>query len=178
MEHRLSAFPTLVILRGNSASGKSTAARRVQRAFPRGRVAVIGQDHVRRDLLWERDSGQGDTIDLLTVMVRHCLSIGRITILEGIFGSERYRGMFRELLAEHPGARLVYYLDVSLPETLRRHAAKPIAVHVSEAEVSSWYRNRDVLGIGGEVVLGAELSEDQLVARILGDLDVIDRESR
>ena len=57
-------LPVLVILRGHSASGKSTVARRVQHALPRGRVAVVGQDHVRRDLLRERDGDPVDTIDL------------------------------------------------------------------------------------------------------------------
>lgn len=160
----------LLVLRGNSASGKSTVARRVQRALPRGRVAVIGQDHVRRELLWEHDTGQGDTVGLLESMVRHCLGIGRITILEGIFGSERYHAMFDRLLREAPGPALVYYLDVSLPETLRRHAGKSIADEVPAEKVSSWYRVHDVLGAPGEQVLGEELSADEMVAQVLGDL--------
>lgn len=162
--------PPLVVLRGNSASGKSTVARRVQRDLPRGEVAVIGQDHVRRELLWERDSGQGDTVGLLESMVSHCLGIGRITLLEGIFGAERYREMFARMLRDAPGSTLVYYLDVSLPETLRRHAGKPIAGHVPAEEVASWYRPHDVLGVPGEQVLGEELDEEQIVVRVLGDL--------
>lgn len=162
--------PPFVVLRGNSASGKSTVARRVQRALPRGEVAVIGQDPVRRELLWEHDSGQGDTVGLLETMVRHCLGIGRITLLEGIFGAERYQGMFARMLREAPGPCLVYYLDVSLPETLRRHAGKPIAGHVSAEEVASWYRPHDVLGVPGEQVLGEELDEEQMVERVLADL--------
>lgn len=165
--------PPLVVLRGNSASGKSTVARRVQRALPRGEVAVIGQDHVRRELLWERDSGQGDTVGLLESMVRHCLGIGRITLLEGIFGAERYHGMFARMLRDAPGPTLVYYLDVSLPETLRRHAGKPIAGHVTAEEVASWYRPHDVLGVPGEQVLAEELDEDQMVERILADLSML-----
>ncbi|MEE1651225.1 AAA family ATPase [Brachybacterium sp. J144] len=162
--------PPFILLRGNSASGKSTAARRLQRALPRGEVAVIGQDHVRRELLWEREQGQGDTIGLLEAMVRHCLGIGRITVLEGIFGAVRYHGMIERMLEAAPGAALVYYLDVSLPETLRRHSGKPIAGHVHGEVVASWYRPHDVLGVPGEQVLGEDLSEDQLVERILGDL--------
>lgn len=162
--------PPLVILRGNSASGKSTVARRVQRDLPRSKVAVIGQDHVRRELLWEREVGQSDTIGLVAVMARHLLSIGRITVIEGIFGAERYGRLFEDLVSVHTGAVLVYYLDVSLAETLRRHAGKPIADHVSPEEVASWYREHDVLGIEGEIVLGEELSEDDMVARVLSDL--------
>lgn len=162
--------PPFVVLRGNSASGKSTVARRVQRALPRGEVAVIGQDHVRRELLWEREAGQGDTVGLLESMVRHCLGIGRITLLEGIFGAERYHAMFTRLLRDAPGPTLVYYLDVSLPETLRRHAGKPISTHVPAEEVASWYRPQDLLGVPGEQVLGEELDEEAMVERILADL--------
>lgn len=79
--------PPFLVLRGNSASGKSTVARRVQRALPRGEVAVTGQGHVRREPLWEHDSGQGDTVGLLETMVRHCLGVGRITLLEGIYAN-------------------------------------------------------------------------------------------
>lgn len=164
--------PPFVVLRGNSASGKSTVARRVQRALPRGEVAVIGQDQVRREVLWERDSGQGDTVGLLESMVRHCLGIGRITLLEGIFGAERYHGMFARMLQDAPGPVLVYYLDVSLPETLRRHAGKPIAAHVPSEVVASWYRPHDVLGVPGEQVLGEELDEEQMVRRVLADLSM------
>ncbi|PWH05446.1 kinase [Brachybacterium endophyticum] len=177
-----SGAPPLVILRGNSASGKSTVARRVQRELPRSEVAVIGQDHVRRELLWERDEGPSETTGLITAMARHCLSIGRITVVEGIFGAERYGEMFQDLLDEHDGPSLVFYLDVSLPETLRRHARKPIADHVSQQEVSSWYREHDLLRVPGEMVLGEELSEDALVRRVLDDLqgvrDAAQREQR
>lgn len=165
-----SPVPTLVILRGNSASGKSTVARRMQRSLPRGRVAVIGQDHLRRELLWEHDVAGGDTAGLILATARHCLGIGRTTVVEGIFGRERYGDMFEELLAAHGGPRLVYYLDVSLEETLRRHADKTIGGEVPPDEVASWYRERDVLGVPGEQVLGEELSEDDMVTRVLADL--------
>lgn len=167
----MASAPALVILRGNSASGKSTIARRAQRALPRGRVAVIGQDQVRRDILREHgDSEPADTIALTEVMVRHCLDRGRTVIVEGIFKTARYREMFEGLLAGHDGPHLVYYLDVSLEETLRRHALKPIAGHVSEEEVSSWYVERDLLELPGEVVLAEGRSEGELVAALLADL--------
>ncbi|MFC0675317.1 AAA family ATPase [Brachybacterium hainanense] len=169
----MTAAPPLVIIRGNSASGKSTIARRVQRDLPRGRVAVIGQDHVRREMLRERESAHSPTPGLITVIARHCLSIGRITVVEGIFGREWYGPMFADLIAEHRGPVLAYYLDVSLAETLRRHTGKPIAHEVAAADVASWYRVRDVLGTEGEVVFDEEQSEDAMVARILADLDAV-----
>jgi len=160
----------LVIIRGNSASGKSTVARRVQREQPRDAVAVIGQDHVRREMLWAHEAPDSHTPGLIATMARYCLGVGRITVVEGIFGREWYGDMFSGLLREHPGPSLVYYLDVSLAETQRRHAGKPIADLVTDAELASWYRVHDVLGAPGEVVLGEDMSEDAMVARILADL--------
>ncbi|MGD7789618.1 zeta toxin family protein [Propionibacteriaceae bacterium Y1700] len=50
-------MPHLVIIRGNSASGKTTAARSLQLALGRG-TANIGQDHFRRVVLREHDVPQ------------------------------------------------------------------------------------------------------------------------
>jgi len=50
------ATPTLVIVRGNSGSGKSTVAAEVRRRYGRG-CALIEQDYLRRIVLREHDSG-------------------------------------------------------------------------------------------------------------------------
>ncbi|GAA1322664.1 hypothetical protein GCM10009592_04150 [Brachybacterium rhamnosum] len=97
-------------------------------------------------------------------------SLSVLVILEGIFTQATYGPMVQGLLAGHGGPALVYYLDVSLPETLRRHATKPIAGHVDGPTVASWYEPHDLLGAPGEVVLGEELSEDAMVERLLADL--------
>ncbi|MFE4060604.1 kinase, partial [Streptomyces sp. NPDC059096] len=44
----------LVVLRGNSASGKSSVATGLRERFGRG-LAVVGQDNLRRIVLRERD---------------------------------------------------------------------------------------------------------------------------
>lgn len=131
---------------------------------------MIGQDHLRRDLLWEHATDQGDTIALVESIVSHCLQRGRTVIVEGIFKADRYREMCARILARHGGSSLVYYLDVSLAETLRRHSLKPIAHEVDTDEVASWYAARDVLGMPQEVILPEHTSEDDTVARILADL--------
>lgn len=166
--------PTLIILRGNSASGKSTVARRVQRSFDRGEVAMIGQDHLRRELLWVQEGTDNHVAGLLDVMVRHCLEAGQHVIVEGIFGREWYGEAFAAMVRAHAGPSLVYYLDVSLPETLRRHRTKTdSAGEVPEADVASWYREKDALGLPGEAILGEELGQDELVRRVLEDLSTV-----
>jgi predicted kinase len=170
--------PALVILRGNSASGKSTVARRVQVEADGARIAVIGQDQVRRELLNEEDNPNLDTIGVVELLAEHCLDLGRTTIVEGIYKRIRYGEMFdrlRALAAARDLPVLIYYLDVGLEETIRRHAGKPIAGVVTDDDLRSWYRERDLLDVPGEQVLGESMSEDVLVERILADLGAASR---
>ncbi|MEV6560267.1 AAA family ATPase [Nocardia sp. NPDC051756] len=55
----------LVVIRGNSASGKSTVATAVQRRFGRGECAVVAQDTVRRQMLREFDEPGAFNIRLI-----------------------------------------------------------------------------------------------------------------
>lgn len=162
--------PALMLLRGNSASGKSTIARRIQHALAPDRVAVIGQDQIRREMLWEKNGPDAATIGVVELLAHHLLDLGRITIIEGIYKECDYGEMFRRLLASHTGPSLVYYLDVSFEETMRRHAGKPIADVVSRDEMAAWYRESDLLGVPGEQVLEQARSEDELVQTLLRDL--------
>lgn len=73
----------LILIRGNSASGKTTLARELQMAMGRG-TANIGQDHFRRVVLREHDVRGGDNIELIALATRHCLDIGYHVILEGL----------------------------------------------------------------------------------------------
>lgn len=54
----------LVVLRGNSASGKSTVAAEIRNRFGRG-LALVGQDNLRRTVLRERDVAGGANTGLI-----------------------------------------------------------------------------------------------------------------
>jgi predicted kinase len=149
--------PHLIVLRGNSAAGKSTLAGALQHGFGPG-TAVIQQDHFRRVVLREHDVPNGDNIGLIAHTVRYCASIGHNVILEGILVAKHYRDMLREVLIEHPGPTHIFYLDVPLEETLRRHRMRPLAANVSEDRLRGWFTPFDPLGVAGEVVLDG--SED------------------
>ena len=144
--------PHLIVLRGNAASGKSTLAAALQRALGPG-TANIEQDHFRRVILREHDVPDGENIGLIAHTVRYCASIGNNVIVEGILVAKHYRDMLREILTEHHGPTHVFYLDVPLEETLRRHATRPLGAEVSADKLREWYVQSDSLGIPGEVVL-------------------------
>ncbi|MFF3617363.1 kinase [Streptomyces sp. NPDC002580] len=156
----------LVILRGNSASGKSSVATGVRERFGRG-LALVGQDNLRRIVLRERDRPGAVNIGLIDLTARYALDAGYHVVLEGILHADHYGAMLTRLRAEHRGRTHGYYLDVPLEETLARHATKPIADEVSPDALRSWYRPLDLLPGGGETVIDAGTGLTATVDRIM-----------
>jgi hypothetical protein len=157
----------LVVLRGNSASGKSAVAAGIRlRCLPH-RVSIVGQDYLRRTVLKERDVAGGANIGLIDMVARYCLDQGLDTIVEGILYSSHYGGMLAALIADHTGATSCFYFDIPFPETLRRHAFKDQASEYGEKEMASWYRERDFLPGGCEGIITADMSLDGIVEHIV-----------
>lgn len=157
----------LVILRGNSASGKSATAAAIRARHGRRDLAIVGQDHLRRIVLREHDVPGGANIGLIDRVARYALDHGYHTIVEGIFRADHYGDMLTALRADHRGLTCCYYFDVPFTETLRRHAAKPEAARYGAAEMRAWYRERDLLPGGVERVIPAGSSLDDTVERIV-----------
>ena len=159
----------LIILRGNSASGKSSTAAEIRRRHGRRDLAIVGQDNLRRDVLRELDVPGGANIGLVDIVARYALGHGFNVILEGIFRTDHYAEMLTALIADHQGLTCCYYLDVPFDETLKRHAEKPQAGQYGAVEMRAWYRERDVLPGGIEQVIPAETPPDTIVRRIMAD---------
>lgn len=72
----------LIVLRGNSGSGKSTAAKALRETCGRG-VAWVSQDLIRRIILKEKDRPGAASIGLIDQVVRFSLDHGYQAILDG-----------------------------------------------------------------------------------------------
>ncbi|MGW1805619.1 kinase [Streptomyces sp. NPDC002078] len=158
----------LVVLRGNSASGKSSVAAGIRDRFGRG-LALVAQDNLRRIVLRERDRPGAANIGLIDAVARYALDAGYHVVVEGILYADRYGDMLARLRADHRGPTHGYYLDVPFAETLARHGTKSIATRVSEADLRDWYRRRDLLPGGVETVIGSDSSLPETVDRIMRD---------
>lgn len=158
----------LVLLRGNSASGKSTVAAELRNRHGYG-LAVVGQDNLRRVVLRERDTAGAANIGLLDLTARYALDHGFHVVLEGILYAAHYGDMLRTLIRDHRGRTCAYYLDVPFAETVNRHSTKPQAVEYGEAELRDWYRPMDLLPGGGETVVPASSTLAETVDRVLAD---------
>lgn len=167
--------PLLLVIRGNSASGKSSLAQQVRAAYGRG-VAIVGQDVLRRQVLRERPTPGAANIGLIDLVARHALEHGFHTVVEGILEASVYGAMLATLVADQRaagGPAACYYLDVPLEETLRRHASKPIAADVTEDQLRRWYLPHDVVAGLGEVVLPV-VALPEAVNTVLADTGLLD----
>ena len=162
----------LVILRGDSASGKTTTALAL-RAELGSRVAVIHQDYIRREMLHDDDRLRRarDASVVLVGAARHALDLGYDVILDGIFNLRDYSALFEHLHHDHRGLTRIYQFDVGLDETIRRHAGRPLANAFGEEKLREWYDGWQPLPWFDERRIGPEQSADAIVSLILADLD-------
>ena len=156
--------PRLIVIRGNSGSGKSSIVEGIRTAYGRG-IAYIEQDYVRRIIFQELDEPDGANIELIGQMARHALARGFHTVVEGILPTVRYGGMLAELARDHGGH--FYYLDIPFEETVRRHATRDKASAFTAKDMADWYRPRDLLEQPRETIIDETSDLDATVQQIL-----------
>lgn len=159
----------LIIVRGPSGAGKSSVATSVRQRHGRG-MAVLGQDVIRRSLLWERkDVSGGLAPDFIAHSAAFLLNAGWPVLVEGILSAAFYGPALRELMTAHRGRTLVYFLQVELAETFARHATRSEAEEFSITDMASWFEPDDRLDVPGEVVIPQSSSLVDTVDRICCD---------
>lgn len=158
----------LIIIRGNSGSGKSSLAKALRERMD-SRTALIEQDYLRRTILGEMGKGGDDNIELIKQTAIFSLNKGYNVILEGIMHREYYEKMLRELLDSYRDNLVVFY-DIPLEETFKRHVTKHNAHEFGEKELKEWFREGESLGVDGEIIITEEQSLNDATNRVLSSL--------
>ncbi len=157
----------LIIIRGNSGSGKSTVAKQLQREMGKGTM-LIQQDVVRREILWVRETAEHNpSPDLMEQMVRFGQQIHYNVILEGILTTKKHGDWLTSVASDWDGPVRAYYFDLPFEETLRRHATKPNAHEFGEVEMREWWHDHDTLGWANETIIDHQMSQDAIVEMML-----------
>jgi 2-polyprenyl-3-methyl-5-hydroxy-6-metoxy-1,4-benzoquinol methylase/predicted kinase len=168
-----SAATRLIVLRGNSGSGKSTVAQAIREAYGRG-LAWVCQDVIRRTILRERDHPGMANIGLIEQTTRYALDHGFHVVLEGILAADRYESMLARLHRDHLGVTSFYYFDVPFAETVRRHATRPQATEFTADDMASWYKPLDRLASLGENLVDETSTLEDTVGTILSDTGLLE----
>ena len=155
----------LIILRGNSGSGKTTIAKKLQNKFG-GNTMLISQDMVRKDILSVKDGRNTLALPLMKELLiygnKHC----EIVILEGIMYADWYAPLFELAIQLYDTKVYAYYFDLPFEETLKRHKTKPNCNNFGEEEMRRWWREKDYSDFLNEISITADKEEEQTVLDI------------
>jgi len=161
-------MPKIIILRGNSGSGKSTTAKALQQKIGRNTL-LVSQDYIRREMLQVRDRPNNQAVDLLENLIQYGYQHCDITILEGILRVDIYEGLFKSIEKIFSNDIFTYYFDVPFDETLKRHLQKS-NVNFGESEMRKWWRDNDFLSNIDEKKISKDANIDEIVERIYNDI--------
>lgn len=159
----------LVILRGNSGSGKTTVSKELQRKCGRNTM-LISQDAIRREMLMVTDGPDTKAIPLMEALLEYGYLHSDVVILEGIMYADWYKPLFVRAKEIYGSDISVYYFDIPFEETLKRHLTREKKQEFGEVEMREWWREKDFSDILDENVITEEFSMEQIVSRIYQNL--------
>lgn len=159
----------LIIIRGNSGSGKTTVAKALQHKLGHN-IMVISQDVIRRDILRVKDGENTKALPLLSELLIYGNNNCEIVILEGILNSKWYLPLF-ELAQKLFGNNIwAYYYDLSFEETLIRHNTKNNKNDFGKEQMEKWWNEKDYIIIIPEKNISQDMNLTDTVDLILKDL--------
>ncbi|NME07358.1 kinase [Psychrobacillus sp. BL-248-WT-3] len=159
----------LIILRGNSGSGKTTTAKSLQNHLGSGTL-LVSQDMVRRDMLMVQDREGNLSMDLIRQIAEYGKDKCEYVIVEGILSKNRYGEMLNNLIQFYNLNTFTYYFDLSFEETVKRHNSRTKKFEFGEDSLRAWWNPNDYLGVGGEIILTDEMSQNDVFELILNQL--------
>ena len=162
----------LVIIRGNSGSGKSSLVRKLQNHYGR-RTLLIAQDTVRRDMLKEKVEPGNLSIDLTETLARFGYDHDLLVLVEGFYETDIYGEMLERLRNLFNSQILAYYYDLTFEETVRRHQTRAKQEEFTPSDMKHWWKDRDFLGWQEESLFRNEDSLEAAFERIVQDLEKI-----
>ena len=152
----------LIILRGNSGSGKTTVSKELQKRFGRNTM-LISQDMIRLQMLYAKDA---EALPLIIQLLKYGRQNSDITILEGILDSEVYESLFETAVKEYGADIFAFYYDLPIEETLRRHATKPNRAEFGEQDMRRWWKEKDYTNVIPEKIITRDMSISDTVDMI------------
>ena len=156
----------LIILRGNSGSGKTSVAKALQRKFGPNTM-LISHDMVRMDILhvWGAD-GIIKSEPLMIQLLKYGKENSEVTIMEGILPAKEYAELFETAVRVYKQDVFAYYYDIPFEETLLRHSTKPNRNDYGESDIRRWWKETDLLTMISETALHKEASLQDAVELI------------
>ena len=159
----------IIILRGNSGSGKTTVARALQKKFGYNTM-MISQDEIRRNILWVKDGVDTKALPLMIELMKYGYEHCDVVILEGIMYDEWYSPLFKTANELYGMDIYAYYFDIPFEETVRRHNMRNKSQEFGEEAMRRWWREKDFSAVLKEQLITCEMDVNSIVAKVYADL--------
>ena len=158
----------IIILRGNSGSGKTTVARALQKKFGYNTM-MISQDEIRRNILWVKDGVDTKALPLMIELMKYGYEHCDVVILEGIMYDEWYSPLFKTANELYGMDIYAYYFDIPFEETVRRHNTRDKKQEFGEEDMRRWWREKDFSSVFNEKIITSDIDADSFVEMIYID---------
>lgn len=158
----------IIILRGNSGSGKTTVARALQKKFGYNTM-MISQDEIRRNILWVKDGVDTKALPLMIELMKYGYEHCDVVILEGIMYDEWYSPLFKTANELYGMDIYAYYFDIPFEETVRRHNTRDKKQEFGEEDMRRWWREKDFSSVFNEKIITSDIDADSIVEMIYID---------
>lgn len=158
---------TIIIIRGNSGSGKTTVAKELCKKLSSD-CMLLSQDVIRRDILHTKDGENNTAIDLLKMLIMYGKTQSKIIIFEGILKFQWYSSIF-DVIKKNFSNIYSYYYDLPFEETVKRFETKSDTSYTKE-DMKRWWNEKDYLNFNNEKTISINMSVDNVVEMILNDI--------
>lgn len=155
----------IIILRGNSGSGKTTVARALQKKFGYNTM-MISQDEIRENILWVKDGVDTKALPLMIELMKYGYEHCDVVILEGIMYDEWYSPLFKTANELYGMDIYAYYFDIPFEETVRRHNTRDKKQEFGEEDMRRWWREKDFSSVFNEKIITSDIDADSIVEMI------------
>lgn len=147
----------LIIIRGPAGSGKSSVARELHDTAAQ-KTALLSLDVFRVNIAKEQEGAAPITAEIIGHAAKKFLDAGYTVILEGIFNLQKdcYKNLFEELFDYNQGSNHLYFLEISLQESIRRNTQRPKGRIINEDAMREWYPKAKKSGYELEQVIDVE----------------------
>ncbi len=154
----------LIIIRGTAGSGKSSVAKELHETATQ-KTALLPLDAFKVDIAKEQEGAQQIIADIIEHASKRFLVAGYTVVLEGIFNIERgyYKNLLKELFDYNQGTNNLYFLEISLEESIKRNQARPKSRIIDEDAMRQWYSKAQKTGYSEEKTINVETTPPQEV---------------
>jgi adenylate kinase family enzyme len=158
----------LIIIRGPSGAGKSTVSKELFKRSTRPTL-LVSEDYVRKMFSDHRKLGHEPSKKLAIEAVLLGLKTGYDVIYEGILNLKTSGDNLDELFDVHQEENYLFYLDVSLEETQKRHETRPEKAEFGTEAMARWWEYASPSGhINETVIPGSSSLKDTI--RLIGQI--------